>query len=112
MTYDPAGNLETADGPLPGSADTSRIRYNSARQVVGAVSPDPDGAGPLKHRAVRTTYDASTGLPAKVEQGNVDGQSDSDWAAFAPAQAVETVYDGNARPVVSKLTSGGLALAA
>ena len=70
------------------------------------MSPDPDGAGALKHRAVRNTYDSSTGLLTKVEQGNVNSQSDGDWAAFAAAQAVETVYDGNARPVVSKLSSG------
>jgi RHS repeat-associated protein len=82
------------------------VRYNAARQVVGTVSPDPDGSGPLKHRAVRNTYDSSTGLPTKVEQGNVDSQSDGDWAAFSAAQAAETAYDSNARPVTSKLVSG------
>jgi RHS repeat-associated protein len=106
MTYDALGNLVTVDGPLPGTADTSRTRYNSARQVIGSISPDPDGGGALKHRAVRNTYDSSTGLLTKVEQGNVNSQSDSDWAAFSPAQAVETVYDSNARPIVGKLTSG------
>ncbi len=106
MAFDPVGNAATVDGPLPGTADTARIRYNAARQVVGTVSPDPDGAGPLKPRAVRNTYDSSTGLLTKTEQGNVNSQSDGDWAAFSPAQAVETVYDSNARPVVSKLVSG------
>ncbi len=74
--------------------------------MIGSVSPDPDGAGALKHRAVRNSYDASTGLPIKVEQGNVDSQSDSDWAAFSPVLAAETLYDANARPVVGKLVSG------
>ncbi|HEX8514349.1 MAG TPA: hypothetical protein VF688_14735, partial [Allosphingosinicella sp.] len=106
LTYDPVGNVALVDGPLPGTADTARIRYNAARQVTGSVSPDPDGVGPLKHRAVRNSYDPSTGLLTKVEQGNVNGQSDGDWAAFSAAQAAETVYDSNARPVVSKLTSG------
>jgi RHS repeat-associated protein len=106
MTYDPLGNLLTVDGPLAGTADTGRTRYNSARQVIGTVSPDPDGAGALKHRAVRNTYDPSTGLPVKAEQGNVNSQSDGDWAAFSASQAVETSYDSNGRPVVSKLTSG------
>ena len=106
MTYDALGNLVTVDGPLPGTADTGMARYNAARQVIGSVSPDPDGAGPLKPRATRNIYDASTGLLTKVEQGNVNSQSDADWALFSPVQAVETVYDGNARPVVSKLTSG------
>jgi RHS repeat-associated protein len=106
MTFDSIGNLLTVDGPLSGTADTSRTRYNAARQVIGSISPDPDGGGSLKHRAVRNTYDSSTGLLTKVEQGNVDSQSDTDWAAFSPAEAVETVYDANARPIVSKLTSG------
>jgi YD repeat-containing protein len=107
MTFDPIGNLLTVDGPLSGTADTSRTRYNAARQVIGSVSPDPDGTGhPLKPRAVRNSYDASTGLPTKVEQGNVDSQSDTDWAAFSPALAMETLYDANARPVTTKLTSG------
>ncbi|MGA9581608.1 MAG: RHS repeat-associated core domain-containing protein, partial [Allosphingosinicella sp.] len=106
MTFDAVGNMLTVDGPLSGTADTSRNRYNSAREVIGTVSPDPDGGGALKHRAVRNTYDSSTGLLTKVEQGNVNSQSDTDWAAFSPAQATETVYDAYARPTVSKLTSG------
>jgi RHS repeat-associated protein len=105
MTYDSLGNLLTVDGPLPGTADASRIRYNSARQVVGTISPDPDGAGALKPRAVRNSY--TDGLLTKVEAGTVNSQSDSDWAAFAPAQAVETDYDEGARPVKRKLVSGG-----
>ncbi|HEX9947116.1 MAG TPA: hypothetical protein VGA98_06205, partial [Allosphingosinicella sp.] len=106
MTFDDFGNRLTVDGPLPGTADTGRTRYNDARQVIGSVSPDPDGGGPLKHRAVRNTYDNSTGLLTRVEQGNVNSQSDGDWAAFSPAQASETVYDAHARPVVGKLVSG------
>jgi RHS repeat-associated protein len=107
MTYDALGNLLTVDGPLPGTVDTSRIRYDSGRRVVGTVSPDPDGAGALKPRAVRNSY--ADGLLVKVEQGNVDSQSDPDWALFVPAStapAVEIAYDGNARPVVTKLTQG------
>ncbi len=106
MTFDSLGNPVSVDGPLSGTADTSRTRYNTARQVIGSVSPDPDGGGTLKHRAVRNTYDSSTGLLTKTEQGNVNSQSDSDWAALSPAQAIETVYDANARPIVSKLVSG------
>jgi hypothetical protein len=52
--------LRTVDGPQSGTADTVRIRYNAARQVMGTVSPDPDGSsGPLKPRAVRNSYDSS-----------------------------------------------------
>jgi RHS repeat-associated protein len=103
-TYDAIGNALTIDGPLAGSADTIRIRYDSARRAIGVVGPDPDGGGSLKHRAVRTTY--TNGLPTSVEQGNVNSQSDGDWAAFAPAQRVEQTYDANARPVAQRLISG------
>ncbi|HEX2762956.1 MAG TPA: RHS repeat-associated core domain-containing protein [Allosphingosinicella sp.] len=105
MTYDSIGNLLTVDGPLSGSADTVTFRYNAARERVGTISPDPDGAGALKRRAERVTIN-SEGLVTKVEAGNVDGTSDTDWANFTPAQAAETAYDANARPVTSKLTSG------
>jgi YD repeat-containing protein len=53
MTYDPRGNLLTVDGPLSGTGDTWAYKYDAADQMVGAISPDPDGAGSLKNRAVR-----------------------------------------------------------
>jgi hypothetical protein len=96
--------LLTVDGPLSGTADTSRIRYDGARQVIGTISPDPDGSGALKHRAVRTTF--TNGLPTKVEAGTVNSQSDTDWAAFSSLQEVQTEYDANARPVKEKLVAG------
>jgi YD repeat-containing protein len=104
MTYDNLGNLLTVDGPLSGTADTARMRYDSGRRVVGTVSPDPDGGGALKHRAVRNTY--TNGLLTKSEQGNVNSQSDGDWAAFSSLQEVQTDYDSNARPTVQRLVSG------
>ena len=68
MTYDSIGNLVTVDGPLPGAEDTTRFRYNAARERIGEIGPDPDGppasAGPegaLKHRASRTTLDGQSG---------------------------------------------------
>jgi RHS repeat-associated protein len=103
-TYDPSGNLLTVDGPLAGTADTTRYRYNGARQLVGVVSPDPDGSGSLKNRAVRNSY--TNGLLTKVEQGTVNSQSDTDWAAFASLQETDTSYDANARPVTQSLVSG------
>ncbi|MEA3065773.1 MAG: hypothetical protein QOJ27_2225 [Sphingomonadales bacterium] len=105
IAYDNVGNVQTVDGPLSGTADTVRYRYDAARELVGVVSPDPDGGGSLKPRAVRTTYN-NDGQATKVERGNVDSQSDADWANFAASEAVETAYDGAARPVQRKLTSG------
>jgi RHS repeat-associated protein len=104
MTYDALGNLLTVEGPIAGSADTVRYRYNAARQRIGAIGPDPDGAGALKHRAQRITY--TNGLPTRVETGTVNSQSDGDWAAFASLQETQQDYDANARPTVQRLISG------
>lgn len=104
FTYDQIGNRLTVDGPLSGSADTTRYRYDTARRVIGVVGPDPDGGGSLKHRAVHMTY--INGLQTSVEQGNVNSQSDGDWASFAESQRVETDYDANARPIQQRLMSG------
>jgi YD repeat-containing protein len=106
MTHDPAGNLLTLDGPLAGTDDTIRYRWDAARQLVGTVSPDPDGAGPMKMRAVRNSYD-SHGFLTKVEAGTVNSQSDADWTAFSSLQEVDTTFDANARPVTQSLVSGG-----
>jgi RHS repeat-associated protein len=106
MTYDNVGDLLTVDGPLSGTDDTTRFRHDSGRLPTGTISPDPDGAtGPLPHRAIRTFYNA-LGQPTKVEQGTIAGPN-PDWNNFQPAQAVETEYDGAARPFVQRLTAGG-----
>jgi len=107
MTYDAKGDLLTVDGPLAGSVDTSRFRYNARRQRIGSVAADPDGGGALKHRAERRSYNSATGALIKVETGTVNSQSDSDWAAFAPALAKEIAYDANGRVANSRLTGGG-----
>jgi RHS repeat-associated protein len=104
-TYDPVGNLLTVDGPLPGSADTTRYRYDSARELIGVTGPDPDGAGSLKMRAVRSSY--TNGLLVKTEVGTVTDQSDTAWSAFSTAEQIEIAYDANARPITQKLSSGG-----
>src|SRR5436190_2622359 len=105
MTYDDFGNLLTVDGPISGTADTTRYRYNSARQVIGEIGPDPDGGGALHHRAIRVTYGAD-GQATKVERGTVDSQSDADWALFSPLQEMQAEYDAHHRLVVHRLVSG------
>jgi RHS repeat-associated protein len=105
-TYNDQGDKLTEDGPLPGTADTTRWRYDVLRRVVGVVGPDPDGTGALKHRAVRTTYDVA-GDVVKVETGTVNSQSDTDWNAFASLEAVETVYDPYGRKLRASKTAGG-----
>jgi RHS repeat-associated protein len=105
-TYDDVGNLTYVDGPLSGTADTTRTLYNADREQLGTIGPDPDGAGSLKNRAVRNTID-SKGLTTKVEYGTTTGQSDTNWAAFSPAQAVDITYDTRRRVATRKLSAGG-----
>lgn len=104
--YDPVGNLLTVDGPLPGSGDTIRYRYDSARRRVGTVSPDPDGGSALKPRAIRQTYNGR-GQTTKVETGTVNSQSDADWAGMTVIETSDILYDANGRQVKQTLTAGG-----
>ncbi|MEQ1549246.1 MAG: RHS repeat-associated core domain-containing protein [Chakrabartia sp.] len=103
--YDIIGNRTTLDGPLAGTADTARTRYDAARQIVGIVSPDPDGAGGLSPKAQRTTYNLD-GQVTLVEIGTVVDQSDAAWAGFTPLESTSTVYDGIGRKV-KEIKSGG-----
>src|SRR3546814_3760702 len=64
--YDTIGDAISVDGPLSGTAGTTTYRYDRDRRRVGVISPDPDGAGSLKRRAVRTSY-ADDGQVEKVE---------------------------------------------
>src|SRR6185312_3243289 len=98
------------DGPLSGSADTSRTLYDADREVIGTISPDPDGAGSLENRAVRNTID-SRGLVTRVETGTTNGQTDAAWSAFSPAQQVDITYDTRRRVTAKELSAGGTAYA-
>lgn len=105
-TYTPMGDLATIDGPLSGTADTATYRYDAARRLVGTISPDPDGSGPLARRAEKRTYD-SVGRLSVLEVGTVAGVSDPDWAAFVSAQQLTISYDANSRMEKEVLTAGG-----
>ena len=106
FTYDNIGNRLTVDGPQAGAADISRTRYDARRRVIGEVGPDPDGAGARKPLAQRVAYNLDNQATV-VEIGNVNSQSDADWAAMTVAQTATTTYDANARPVKAELKSGG-----
>jgi RHS repeat-associated protein len=102
LGHDNVGNITTLDGPLSGTADTTVIRYDLMRRRIGITSPDPDGAGPLLMRAVRTTYN-SDGNVSKVEQGTVNSASDADWAAMSVLETTNIGYDSAARPVTQSI---------
>jgi RHS repeat-associated protein len=98
VTNNNVGDATAVDGPLVGTADTTVLRYDLMRRMIGMSSPDPDGAGPLKMRAVRKTYNAD-GNVSKVERGTVNSATDPDWAAMTVLETATITYDGAARPV-------------
>jgi RHS repeat-associated protein len=109
LTYTVNGDVASADGPLSGSDDTTYYRYDAARQRIGVVGPDPDGAsGPLLRRAQRTTYDPR-GLPTLVEQGVVNGLSDADWNGLNVLARTSNSYDLDGRLFTRETPSNGTA---
>lgn len=105
-TFDKVGNVLTVDGPLSGTGDTTRYRYDSMRQLVGMVAPDPDGGGSLKPVAVRLSYNVDGQVTAK-EFGTVTSQADGDWSTFAASRQVNSGYDAMGRTVTEAIVSGG-----
>ena len=108
MTWYPNGDVRTVDGSLAGTDDTVRYYYDAARQPTGAIGPDPDGAGTLARRAVRTTYNVD-GQPTNVEAGTAANQGDTGMATFASLAQRQTTYDSQGRATVERLVVGGTA---
>lgn len=106
-TYDTVGNTFSVDGPLAGTADTVRTRYDGVRQLIGTIGPDPDGGGPLKNRATRNTYSAD-GLVTRVERGTTNSQSDTDWAGMSVLDSTDISYDTTGRKTLESRAAGGI----
>ena len=102
VTYDTIGNKVSEDGPLSGSADTTTWTYNTDRQVTQMVGPDPDGAGPLKNRSVKTTYNTN-GQVTAVQTGTAN----ADGSGFVELMRADTSYDGHMRKAKVTVASGG-----
>ena len=107
LTYTANGDVASVDGPLPGSDDATTYRYDAARQLVGAIGPDPDGSGPLLRRAQRLTYNPR-GQATLAEVGTVSGLTDANWAAFNSLQQAEATYDVYGRLTHQRSQSGGV----
>ncbi len=105
--YDMVGNIYTVDGPLSGTADTTRYRFDAVRQLIGVVGPDPDGGSALKNRAVKYLYNAD-GRQTQVAQGKVDSQSDPDWGLFTLLRRVDIDYDSLGRKTFEAAAGNGV----
>jgi RHS repeat-associated protein len=107
QTYDGIGNVLTVTGPL-GSSQTTRYRYDGARQLVGVVAASPSEGG-LANLAERITYNGD-GNVTNDEKGTAASQSDADWANFSSQQQVATTFDAQQRPSKVTATTGGTTL--
>ncbi|WP_426042105.1 RHS repeat-associated core domain-containing protein, partial [Brevundimonas sp. TWP2-3-4b1] len=94
--YDATSNVLSVNGPLAGTADTTRYVYDVMRQSVGVIGPDPDAGGGRLFPATRNTYNAD-GQTTVVERGTTNGQTDPDWSAFSTLQTATTTYDAQGR---------------
>lgn len=106
-TYDASGNVVAVDGALPGAADTQRLRYDANRRLIGEISPDPDGTGPLPRRATRYSY-RGDGLLYRQETGTVADESDAAWNAFAPAESIDIEFNADGREIRRTESGGGV----
>ena len=91
-TYAALGQVATVDGPEAGSADTTTYRYDSNGQLIGTISPDPDGSGSLPRIATRLTRNDNSQVTVS-ETGTVTGTSDAAWANFTPTAKSINTYD-------------------
>lgn len=89
--YNARGDVISTDGPLAGSADTTRTYYDASRWKIGEIRPDPDGAESLLYRASRTTYRAD-GLVTLNEMGTATSQSDTAMDSFTPLAFTRNTY--------------------
>tara|TARA_R110002049_G_scaffold32139_1_gene107527 strand:- start:763 stop:3264 length:2502 start_codon:yes stop_codon:yes gene_type:complete len=92
------------------STYTTHYRYDAARRPAGAISSDPDDAGPLKYAATRTTYD-TRGRVIREESGELGSWQPpsvlpANWSGFTAFNTVETSYDLWGRPITSVVKGG------
>jgi RHS repeat-associated protein len=109
--YDNVRNRVSLDGPLAGTDDKVHFRYDALRRNVGTISPDPDGAGALRHRAQRVTY-RGDGQVHRVETGTDGSPSDPGWSSFVPnGGRRESDFDAHGRPIGDRLIQGSTTIA-
>lgn len=99
VVFAPAARAQEAQP----TAYSHAYRYDGAGHVVGEISPDPDGAGPLRFMATRTSYNA-LGLPVKVETGELAEWQPSSvvpnsWPNFSVRETQHMAYDTMSRLV-------------
>ncbi|MEM6538893.1 MAG: RHS repeat-associated core domain-containing protein [Pseudomonadota bacterium] len=95
-TYNALGLIKTVDGPVSGIGDTTTYHHTYAGEVAWIISPDPDGPGPRRHLASRTTYNKD-GQVILTETGHTTGASIADLGSMTVGQVFEATYDNYGR---------------
>lgn len=107
VSYDSMGNAVAIDGPQSDTADQLMSGYNSVRQPLWLIGPDPDASGTALFPAVKYAY-RSDGQVDYVQSGTVTTQSLGGLSSFVELQRQTTIYDTDYhRPVRQQLSSGG-----
>jgi YD repeat-containing protein len=91
------------DGPRAGTSDRTYFRHDALGRRITTNTPDPDGSGPLKHRATLIHYD-NDGFVDYVEQGTMT--SATGWSSFSSLYRITVDYDSWRRPIERTYVSG------
>ena len=108
ISYDYQRRPNSVDGPLSGTADTTKTFYNVLGLVTGEIRPDPDGGGSLNYRATKITYNARN-QPYLTQVGTTT--SNTSMASFSALQSTTVSYDTYGRPTKSTFAAGGVTYA-
>lgn len=103
--YDYVGNVISSDGPLAGTGDTVRYRYDAGRQLISTATPDPDGGGARTPYGVRYGYNLD-GQVTTIDTGALASTDAAAWTSFSPSETVTASYDLVGRRVKEALSSG------
>lgn len=90
MTYTPEGDVQTVDGPLPGTADTTWFAYDLDRRLTGAIGPLPGNGQPM--RAVKVAY-TTGGAVDTTSIGTASAQSTAALNSMTLLQKAQAQYN-------------------
>jgi len=89
-TYNPQGDVQTVDGPLSGTADTTWSAYDLDHRLIGTIGPLPGNGQPM--RAIKVTYTTGGELDT-TSIGTATAQSSAALGAMTVLQKSQAQYN-------------------
>jgi RHS repeat-associated protein len=89
-TYTPQGDVQTIDGPLAGTADTSWFSYDLDHRLTGTIGPLPGNGQSM--RAAKVAY-TSGGLADTTSIGTATAQSAAGLSGMTVLQKSQAQYN-------------------